>query len=296
MCNVKRSRKRLYLVGFLFLILLLRILYNQNNAITVTDFVINSNKVPQSFEGYKIVQLSDLHNKLFGENQEKLTKKVEGLHPDLILVTGDLIDRRKYNEEPSIVLMQELVKIAPVYYVTGNHEWGSGKFLNSLQDKLIDLGVNVMRNSHDTIKKDEDEIYLIGIDDPTINTDESYADYNIAESAIEDSMEGLGNKGSYKILLSHRPELFSLYQKFDIDLIFSGHAHGGQIRIPFIGGLIAPGQGLFPEYISGKYDEGNSTLIVNRGLGNSLFPQRILNKPEIILVTLTNENSTKVEN
>ncbi|MFC4024338.1 metallophosphoesterase [Oceanobacillus longus] len=284
----------MYLFVFLFIILLLRFLYNQNNAITVTDFTVSSNKIPQSFNGYKIVQLSDLHNKSFGKNQGRLTQKVKALHPDIILVTGDLIDRRKYNEKPSLDLMKEMVEIAPVYYVTGNHEWGSGKFISSLEDKLIDMGVNVMRNSHIAIQKGGDEIYLIGIDDPSTGADESYAEYSIAEAAIEDSLEGLVNKDSFKILLSHRPELFSLYKEFDIDLIFSGHAHGGQFRIPFIGGMIAPGQGLLPEYTSGRHDEDNSTLIVNRGLGNSLFPQRLLNQPEVISVTLSTENSTKI--
>ncbi|WP_087973210.1 metallophosphoesterase [Oceanobacillus rekensis] len=292
---MKRSRKKIYLLVILFFSLFLRFLYDQNNAITVTDFTISSNKIPQSFDGYKIIQLSDLHSKSFGKNQGSLTQKVKALHPDLILVTGDLIDRRRYNEEPSLKLIKEMVEIAPVYFVTGNHEWGSGKFISSLEDKLIDLGVNVMRNSHDSIYKSGDEINLLGIDDPSIDAHKSYADYNSAEAALEDSLEGLENQDSFRILLSHRPELFSLYKEFDMDLIFSGHAHGGQLRIPFLGGLIAPGQGLFPEYTSGIHDEDNSTLIVNRGLGNSLFPQRVLNKPEIVSVTLSTENPTKTK-
>ncbi|WP_306798602.1 metallophosphoesterase [Oceanobacillus saliphilus] len=271
------------IVFFIFTVVYL---HYQNNSLSTTKHTIRSNRIAQGFDGYQIVQLSDVHNKSFGKNQSRLIKKVKELNPDLVVVTGDLVDRRKYNDTPILVLMQEMVEIAPVYYVTGNHEWGSGKFDN-LEEKLIHLGVHVMRDSHVVISKGEEEIQILGIDDPSINADEHHAEYSIAKWAIEDSLKGMKNKDSFKILLSHRPELLSLYSQFDMDLIFSGHAHGGQFRIPMVGGLVAPNQGILPEYTSGKYSEGNTTMVVSRGLGNSIIPQRLWNRPEIVSVTLS---------
>jgi predicted MPP superfamily phosphohydrolase len=258
--------------------------YFQNNSIVTTEYNFSSDKVPQNFKGYKIVQLSDLHSKSFGNNQSDLVKKVKKVNPDLIVFTGDLIDSDRYDEKISLTLMERLVQIAPVYFVTGNHEWWSGKF-NSLEDKLKDTGVQVMRNTVEEIIIGNDKIQIIGIDDPA-KVNESYAERAIAEEDITNSIKGLEEGVNFKILLSHRPELFSLYTQYEFDVVFSGHAHGGQVRIPFIGGLVAPNQGLFPEYSSGMHDADNATMIVNRGLGNSIIPLRVFNRPEIVVVTL----------
>lgn len=169
--------------------------------------------------------------------------------------------------------------------MTGNHEWWSGNF-STLEEKLRNLDVNVLRNTSDEIIIRDEKISIIGIDDPSIGK-ESYDEYRIAEEAIKTSSQGLEIEDSFKILLSHRPELFSLYKKFDIDLIFSGHAHGGQFRIPFFGGIVAPNQGFLPQYTAGKYTQNISIMIVNRGLGNSIIPQRLFNRPEIVVVTLS---------
>lgn len=183
--------------------------------------------------------------------------------------------------------MAELVHIAPIYYVTGNHEWRSGKF-SSLERKLNHLGVRVMRNSAEEITIATDKIQIIGIDDPA-HGNASYAERAIAEEALSHSIKGL-DKEDFTILLSHRPEMFSLYSEYEFDLVFSGHAHGGQVRLPFVGGLIAPNQGFFPKYTSGKNSLENTTMIVNRGLGNSIIPLRIFNRPEIVVVTLKTAN------
>ena len=285
--NKKIKKRFLYLL--LGLVVLTCFFYFQNNSIVTTEYNFSSDKVPQNFKGYKIVQLSDLHSKSFGNNQSDLVKKVKKVNPDLIVFTGDLIDSDRYDEKISLTLMEKLVQIAPVYYVTGNHEWWSGKF-NSLEDKLKDTGVQVMRNTVEEIIIGNDKIQMIGIDDPA-KVNESYAERAIAEEDITNSIKGLEEGVDFKILLSHRPELFSLYSQYEFDVVFSGHAHGGQVRIPFIGGLVAPNQGLFPEYSSGMHDVDNTTMIVNRGLGNSIIPLRVFNRPEIVVVTLKRVNN-----
>ncbi|WP_078430760.1 metallophosphoesterase [Alkalihalobacterium alkalinitrilicum] len=264
--------------------------YFQNNTIVTTETTFFSRNIPPSFEDYKIVQLSDLHSKTFGKHQRTLVQKVNKVNPDLIVFTGDLVDSEKYNEEASLTLMAELVQIAPVYFVTGNHEWWSGKF-DSLEEKLIDIGVQVLRNSAGVLTRGNDIVHIIGIDDPA-KGNANYEERHISEKAILDSLEGLEEDVNFKILLSHRPEMLSLYADYEFDLVFTGHAHGGQFRIPFIGGVVAPNQGLFPKYTSGKHELDKTTMIVNRGLGNSIIPLRLLNRPEIVVLSLKTEMST----
>lgn len=276
--------KRKFRVIILIIIITLGFLFIENNWIGITRIDVKSKKLPVSFIGLKIVHLSDLHNKEFGKNQRVLLNKIRLERPDIIVFTGDLVDSRRYNEEPSLELMEECVKIAPVFYVTGNHEERTGKS-NELSQKLKKLNVNVLKNSSYKIKKGKSSIYILGIDDPTfyrgIGDDRKRIDLEIQKS-LKDV-----NENSFKILLSHRPEQFLVYSNKKMDIVFSGHAHGGQVRLPFIGGLIAPNQGFNPKYTSGKYEMNNSVMIVSRGLGNSLAPIRIFNRPEIICVTLS---------
>ena len=224
----KRTKKRL-LIAFMVLISLIFFFHFQNNSIVTTENTISSAKIPASFEDYKIVQLSDLHSKTFGNNQGVLVQKVYKIKPDLIVFTGDLVDSKKYNEKTSMTLMEELVQIAPIYFVTGNHEWWSGNF-SSLESKLNDIGVQAIRNRTDIITNGNDKIHIIGIDDPA-QVNESYAERSITEEAIVNSIKEL-EEGYFKILLSHRPEMLPLYSDYKFDVVFSGHAHGGQIRIP----------------------------------------------------------------
>ncbi|MBM7619678.1 putative MPP superfamily phosphohydrolase [Bacillus tianshenii] len=280
---MKKQRKKRLLIFFATIISLIFFFYFQNNWIETTDISINTDRVPASFDGYKIVQLSDLHSKSYGENQDVIVQKVSEVNPNLIVFTGDLVDSKKYNKETSLTLMKELIQIAPVYFVTGNHEWWSGKF-SSLEESLLDIGVKVMRNTADSITLGNESIQIIGIDDPALAGD-GIDERSITEEAIINAMEGVG-EGRFNILLSHRPELFSLYSKYSIDVVLSGHAHGGQFRMPFVGGLIAPNQGLFPKFTAGKHVSENTAMIVNRGLGNSIIPLRIFNRPEIVVLTL----------
>jgi predicted MPP superfamily phosphohydrolase len=286
-----RMTKKKWLIAFIVVIALgIPFLYFENNAITTTTFRMQSDKLPSGFDRYRIVQLSDLHSKMFGDNQSQLVRKVAKLKPDLIVVTGDLVDARRYNAETSLTAMREMLKLAPVYYVTGNHEWGSGRY-GELEDGLIELGVQVMRNVGETIKLGDGSFRLIGIDDPTFDG-RTYRGSIGADERIRKVLDSFDEKTNntqeepFTVLLSHRPEMFEVYSNNRIDLTFSGHAHGGQIRLPFLGGVLAPNQGLFPRYDAGKFVSESSTMIVSRGLGNSTFPQRLFNRPEIIMVEL----------
>ncbi|WP_254593521.1 metallophosphoesterase [Terribacillus sp. AE2B 122] len=280
---MKKIKKR-FLFTLIAIIALVFFFYFQNNSIVITESTISSKRIPASFNDYKIVQLSDLHSKTFGNRQNVLVEKVSNTNPDLIVFTGDLVDSKNYNEDTSLNLIRELIHIAPIYFVTGNHEWWSGKF-DILEKELNDIGVKVLRNTNDVISKGDEKIQIIGIDDPAYVND-SYTERSITEGAIENSVEGMEDD-YFKILLSHRPEFLSIYSKYGIDVVFSGHAHGGQVRIPFVGGLVAPNQGFLPKYTAGKFDLDNTSMFVNRGLGNSTIPLRIFNRPEIIVLTLS---------
>ncbi|MCU5744590.1 metallophosphoesterase [Bacillus cereus] len=258
-------------------------LYLQNNLISITEIKITSSKIPSSFKGYKILQISDLHNKKFGDNQDVLIQKMKSIDPDIIAITGDLIDSKSYDAEVSMQLIREMVKKYPVYFVTGNHEQWSGKY-NSLEKELKKYGVNVLRNEHVGIRKGEQEINLLGIDDPEFGTGNRDEGNIIIDEIKKAKIEMQPDR--YNVLLSHRPEFIKEYTNERLDLVLSGHAHGGQVRLPFIGGLVAPNQGVLPKYTAGLYVEQNTSMVVSRGLGNSIIPQRILNRPEIVVVQL----------
>ncbi|WP_241139095.1 metallophosphoesterase [Bacillus mycoides] len=277
----KKTKRIILIIGILVGISIF--LYLQNNLISITEVKITSSKIPFSFKGYKILQISDLHNKKFGDNQDVLIQKVKSINPDIIAITGDLIDSKSCDAEISMQVIRELVKEYPVYFVTGNHEKWSGKY-NSLEKKLKKQHVTVLRNEHVSIQKEGQEINLLGIDDPEFtsgNRDEEH----IVKNEIRKAKDGMNSDG-FKILLSHRPEFLEAYADEQVDLVLSGHAHGGQVRLPFIGGLVAPNQGILPKYTAGLYEQQNTSMIVSRGLGNSIIPQRVFNRPEIVVVQL----------
>ncbi|MCU5601143.1 metallophosphoesterase [Bacillus wiedmannii] len=258
-------------------------LYSQNNLISITEVNITSNKIPSSFKGFKILQISDLHNKKFGDNQETLIQKVKSINPDIIAITGDLIDSKSYDAEVSLELIRGLVKEYPIYFVTGNHEKWSGKY-NDLEKELKQHRVTVLRNEHVSIQIGGQDIHILGIDDPEFVTGNRDEGNVVKDEIIKAKFEM--QPDTYNVLLSHRPEFLTEYADEQIDLVLSGHAHGGQVRLPFIGGLVAPNQGILPTYTAGLYEKQNTSMVVNRGLGNSIIPQRIFNRPELVVVQL----------
>ncbi len=223
---------------------------------------------------------------MFGDDQAEILNKIRNLSPDIIVVTGDLIDRRNYNLASAMTFIYGAVKIAPVYYVSGNHEAWSGKF-PVIRESLVDAGVCVLDDTAVELYRGNSSIHIMGLADPDFLTSSYFDGTNI--SKMTEQLKLWSTNENFKILLSHRPELFDLYCKYNMDLVFTGHAHGGQIRIPLIGGLVAPDQGMFPKYTSGRYSKDSTTMFVSRGLGNSIIPIRILNRPEIVTVTLRNK-------
>lgn len=253
-----------------------------NISLGVTHYYVASNSIPASFDHYKIAVVSDLHNAEFGENNSWLIKLIEKENPDIIALTGDLIDSGRTDIERVGELVQKLVEIAPCYYVTGNHEAWIGEQYQELEKILLDEAVSILHDRSVQVTKNNESIQLVGLDDP----DFTDRDSSIQKNILETKLFNMNLPDSYCVLLSHRPETFGAYVSARIDLVLSGHAHGGQFRLPFVGGIIAPNQGLFPKYDAGLYTESNTTMIVSRGIGNSIIPVRLNNRPELVIVEL----------
>ena len=257
-----------------------------NTALELNTYTISSSKLSQSFDGYRIAHVSDLHNAEMGKDNEKLLTILRDADPDMIAITGDLIDSRSTNVEIALNFIREAVKIAPCYYVIGNHEARVNEY-DELKSGMESAGIIVLEDAQTEISLDGDTITLIGVNDPSYQTDYLFGD---SETVMNTKLEELRTEnGEFTVLLSHRPELFDAYTDHGMDLVLSGHAHGGQFRLPFIGGVVAPNQGLFPEYDAGIYTEGNTNMLVSRGVGNSILPFRINNRPEVILIVLQAE-------
>lgn len=272
------------LIALIFVALLvLGFAWVNNNWIVTTEYSVQSDKVPDAFAGKRIVQVSDLHNAEFGDQQQSLLDKVEAANPDAIFITGDLIDSDRYDLERSLATVDGLVEMSEVYYVIGNHEVSSNRLDDEIVPALEERGVEVLRNRSLMWEQDGEAIQIAGIDDPLMDIylhEEEFTRNSIAEAGLNDA---------FTLLLAHRPEQLETYASEGIDVVFAGHAHGGQIRIPGLGGLIAPGQGWFPSMTEGVFESGDTQLVLSRGLGNSGFPLRVFNLPEVVVVTLENE-------
>ena len=250
-----------------------------NNWLQITDYVYKGENVPKEFDGFKIVQLSDLHCKEFGKNNSRLIKNLKKIKPDIIVLTGDVVDYKVMNMKMVETLAEELPKIATVYYISGNHEhWAD--LINDMEVIMKQNKVVVLDNDREKIKRGGAKLYLCGIADP-----EGFE----KDTDFCKKMKKLKKKGGLNILLSHRAERFQQYVNAGYDLVLTGHAHGGQFRIPFGGGIVSPNQGYFPEYTKGIHVKDSTSMVISRGLGNSIIPFRIFNRPEIVVVTLRSE-------
>lgn len=255
-----------------------------NTALELNEYQIKSEKVPDVFQGFRIVQISDLHNTEIGEGNSRLLEIIQRAEPDIIVITGDIVDSYHTDIDVSVQFVEKVVEIAPCYYVTGNHEARfSREVYLDFEKKIGGYGVEVLHDEAVMIERDGEHIFLAGLDDP------SFASYHngIRYSNLSSYIKELFPEDSFHILLSHRPELFEIYVDAEVDLVFSGHAHGGQFRLPFVGGLVAPNQGFFPEYDAGLFSEGRTSMVVSRGIGNSIVPFRFNNRPEVVVVELS---------
>ena len=284
--NAKKKKYIVFAVLCAVLIGIVVLVAWGNTALELNSYTITSSRLPESFDGYRIAHVSDLHNTQIGENNEKLLTILREADPDIIAITGDLIDSRNTDVEIALQFAQEAVKIAPCYYVTGNHEARKSEY-NELKSGMESNGVIVLEDSNTEINIDGNTITIIGVNDPSFQTDYLFGD---SESIMNTKLTELHtNEDGFTILLSHRPELFTTYANHDIDLVLSGHAHGGQFRIPLIGGVVAPNQGFFPEFDAGIYTDGNTNMFISRGIGNSILPFRVNNRPEVILIELKSD-------
>ena len=253
-----------------------------NTALMVNTITVSGNQIPLEFSGFRIAQISDLHNAEFGEKNARLLNILSEKKPDIIVITGDLVDARHTDVSIALSFAEEAVQIAPVYYVTGNHEASLSQY-EELKTGLESAGVTVLEDKAVQLKRSGSFITLIGLSDPNFAIRSNI--FNEVPAMISTKLNDLmKDETNYTILLSHRPELFTTYVSCGVDLVLSGHAHGGQFRLPLIGGLVAPNQGFFPKYDAGLYAEGRTNMIVSRGIGNSIIPLRFNNRPEIVLV------------
>lgn len=247
---------------------------------------IRDEKIPAAFDGFVLCQVSDVHNEARGEGNAALLRALREAAPDLICITGDFLDSRRTDLDFALELAGQLAEIAPAVYVTGNHE-ARLKDLSALEAGLAARGVRVLRDGWMPLARGGEEIALLGLDDPGFAAGE---DWTLAEgldqtqARLSALLAQAGDR--FSLVLSHRPELLPAYAEAGADLVLSGHAHGGQVRLPGIGGLFAPGQGILPRLTSGVHARGETRLVVSRGLGNSAFPLRVFNPPEIVTVTL----------
>ena len=248
----------------------------QNNGLMLTRYTAVLPGLPEELEGLTLVQVSDLHNKRLGKGQAVLLEAVARAEPDLIVLTGDLVDRRHTDLEPALEFAGGAAALAPTCFVTGNHELAlPAETLRQLEEGLAAAGVILLDDRTEELPvPGGGSLVLAGVSDRSLR---------------EGGLRNLGAawaEDAFTVLLAHEPQFWEDYAASGADLVFCGHAHGGQIRLPLVGGLFAPGQGFLPRYTAGIYELGETRMVVSRGIGGSVFPQRVLNRPEVVAVTL----------
>lgn len=277
--NIRSNRKKYIKSAIVLLIVIALLLFCnfQNKHLETTHYTYEAEQLGVDLDGYRIVQISDLHNAKFGKNNQKLVDRIRECAPDMIVLTGDLVDSNHTNVDRAVQFVNEIVKICPVYYVTGNHEyWLDTSEYENLMDGVASAGVIILDDQVVEISRGDAKFRLVGLDD------KSLADGTL-EALLSDEKE-------LTVVLAHEPQYLARYAGTGVDLVLSGHAHGGQFRLPFVGGIVAPDQGFLPEYTAGEYYMNGTEMIVSRGLGNSVIPVRLFNYPEIVCVDLVGKH------
>lgn len=276
---MKKKRSRLHTCAILMLlvVILSGFWYFENHTIQTEEFVLTSDRLPAAFDGFRIVEIADLHGREFGEDNAELLQAVRDAEPDLITINGDLADK---NTDLSVIepLAKGLVEIAPVYYVTGNHEWVI-EDLDGLLAILENAGVTVLHNTYYLLTRDGESIVLAGVDDPN-----GPYDQKTPEQLAEEIRQACGDP--YVVMLAHRNDQLERWSALEMDTVLTGHGHGGVIRLPFVGGLVGVDRELFPDYTAGLYESGRTDMIVSRGLGNSAVNFRLFNRPHLPVLVL----------
>ena len=256
-----------------------------NNTLSVEEYAFSSTRLPQGWDGARIVHLSDLHGKAFGRDSARLLRAVEKAQPEVIVITGDIADERS-GTDGLAPLLEGLCALAPVYYVSGNHEWAAG-MIGQLRELFEERGVTYLRNGYISLSRGDEEILLAGIEDPN-----GYADQKTPQEVADTLHAEEGD--AFWLLLAHRNNRFpGEYCRLGADLTLCGHGHGGIWRLPFTDGLISTTMEWFPSWTNGFYtcscnECDSSTVFVSRGLGNSPRIPRLFNRPEVAVITLKN--------
>lgn len=275
--NTKKQKYIKLAIALSILIVIILFCNFQNKHLETTHYTYAAEKLGVDLDGYRIVQISDLHNAKFGKNNQKLVDRIRECEPDMIVLTGDLVDSNHTNVDRAVQFVDEIVKICPVYYVTGNHEyWLEAYEYDELMSGLTRAGAVILDDQVVEISRGDAKFRLVGLDD------KSLADGTL-EALLSDEKE-------FTVVLAHEPQYLARYAGIGVDLVLSGHAHGGQFRLPFVGGIVAPDQGFLPEYTAGEYYMNGTEMIVSRGLGNSVIPVRLFNYPEIVCVELVGKH------
>lgn len=276
--KMKKIPHKKILILILIIIILIPFCLYQNKHLVITTYTYESEKLGAELDGYRIVQISDLHNAEFGKENKKLLETIRSCSPDIIVITGDLVDSNHTNVERAVAFVEEAVKIAPVYYVTGNHEyWLDPSENEQMMQGILAAGAYDLDDEAVRIEKGDSSFLLVGLDDQ-----------HLSDETLKNLLQE--QKNELSIVLAHEPQYLQNYANAEADLVLTGHAHGGQIRLPFVGGIVAPDQGFLPEYTSGQYNSADTEMIVSRGLGNSIIPVRLFNYPEVVCVELRCKN------
>lgn len=298
--DIRSNRKKYIKSAIVLLIVITLLLFcsYQNRHLETTYYTYKAEQLGADLEGYRIVQISDLHNVKFGKNNQKLVDRIRECEPDMIVLTGDLVDSNHTNVDRAVQFVDEIVKICPVYYVTGNHEyWLEKSEYDELMDGLVSAGVVILDNQVVEISRGDAKFRLVGLDDRSLadgTLEALLSDESIRNNQAEQKEETADNEDSGEkeltVVLAHEPQYLARYAGTGVDLVLSGHANGGQFRLPFVGGIVAPDQGFLPEYTAGEYYMNGTEMIVSRGLGNSVIPVRLFNYPEIVCVDLVGKH------
>lgn len=283
--TIKNKIKWIILILLVFIGLLVWAFYND---IVISNYEITSDKISEN-ESVRIVVIADLHSHIYGDQQKPLIEKIEAQDPDIIALVGDIVDDNKPTLGAELFL-QGIQDIAPIYYVSGNHEYWSGD-CDSIKEMISGYGITVLNNERVNIIANGIRLCICGIDDPEVfeHTDDEALLNMASEDEILERFSDI-DYSIFNILLAHRPERIESYTWYDFDLVLSGHAHGGQVRIPFfLNGLYAPDQGFFPEYAGGLYKHDALTHIVSRGLSYNRNMPRIFNPPEVVVIDIKGE-------
>ena len=269
------------------LVLLAGFAWYENRTIQTEVFRLRAPALPRAFSSLRVVQISDLHGEVFGEYSRSLIDAVRAAKPDLIAITGDLAD-----EFTDFSMLRPLVSglraIAPAFYVTGNHEWVlSREKRQQVFDILDECGVVRLQNEYRVLKKDGETMVLAGVDDPNGPYDQKTPEHLVAE------IRRTCGEGAYILMLSHRNDQIEMWAQLGVDAVLCGHAHGGVVRLPVLGGVFGTRYDLFPAYTAGVYTQGKTQVLVSRGLGRShRVPLRICNRPQLVVAILEREENT----